>query len=820
MEIHNGVIGVTGHRDLREEDTEIVKLQLAKKIEELKTKYKSSSFSIITGNAEGTDTIIQEIAHKENIKIGSLDVLVERKKDAQGNFLESYEDYLDSQADYLVANTEEVIAVWDGIFTHKKGGTSEVVRKVMASTKKVTLHHLICPRVSNPYPVNRLAKDAIDSDEKNFTRIPFTTNFIWTILERNNNNSSVVMGKNGVQKSYRFLIKSIDNPLALNFVIPIGLTLITLILGFIGFSISREAMSLDNFFRAINLLTFNNSVLENGVTSNWMIDLARITGLFAVIFAFIYALFLALKSKREKLRRRKWRKKGFILVLGLNEKTVDLIKDLTLNHHKRVVVLTDIKGSLYEDELKHISKLIVVQGSISSSTMLQVVFASNADKIFVMAEDETKNVRAMQELDMMARKPDSEIKSKYFVHIQNEKYSKFLQSTLDPKVSCNTNIFNIYENTVRRLFLYYPPDRFYQASTPSTISTFIIGYGNMGKQILQTLLKQGHYQSDKFLNITVICENAEASKKDFTRKYPLVFDCESDSKEISKIKEYTWQNITINFAELPASDPEWLADSFPLFKAFTKETIVNVYACLYDGIETAAYLNIILPKVNYLKNKNACNAQVYCYFDFPDEQEEANIENYFNSIAPDIFVKCFGNFLDECSSAAIESMALDEVAKLINAYYSDLHGESMIDQAWAKISVKDKISNRQAGDHLWTKLRIIHMMTGWEFKALDYNLSETELFVLGNIEHRRWSAELLLQGFVPFDIPANNPEYNNEVTKWNNEKSFKIESQLMKKHLNLVPYHELAASESDKDLNQINIIPHILEQILPSIHNH
>src|SRR5690606_19724905 len=142
------------------------------------------------------------------------------------------------------------------------------------------------------------------------------------------------------------------------------------------------------------------------------------------------------------------------------------------------------------------------------------------------------------------------------------------------------------------------------------------------------------------------------------------------------------------------------------------------------------------------------NAQVYCYFDFPDEQEEANIQNYFNSIAPDIFVKCFGNFLDECSSAAIESMALDEVAKLINAYYSDLHDESMINQAWAKISVKDKISNRQAGDHLWTKLRIIHEMTGWAFNTIDYKLGETEMCILGDIEHRRWSAELLLQGFV------------------------------------------------------------------------
>lgn len=832
-------IGISGHCDINQDDKKNIIPKLEAKIEEIIEKYSNTSLKFIVGEAEGIDDLVKAII-KPKCSKGKIEI------EPLGAIAATYEDDTDkhtAQAESLVNHSREIIVVWDGIFNYKQGGTSDIVRRALNCNKDIILHHLVCPRESNPFPVNSLATDAIDHKGIEFNRIPFTVSFSWTVKEiKGKSTKGKLPALGGLRDLYGFLVKIFRRQLFWYFMIPIILSIVTIVAGTYGFRqlYCREDFA-NNFFRAVNLITLNASVIDyvqisNGEITN-LLKVARITGLFTIISGFVYALLLALKDVREDLIRFVWRslKRKVVLVIGLNEKSYHLIKSLS-NEPGRIVVLTERENSVYDSELKQIPRLIVVHGSISSATMLRSVYAMEADKIFIMSDNETKNVRAAQELGIMCERSPTGTSTRIFVHIRNDEYVKLLRTSLNnmKNIKSGLFIFNIYENSVRRLFLHFPPDRFYQSPSSNRIHAIIIGYDEIGKEILLTLLKQGHYQPDKKLEITVYCKEATACRAAFSSLCPLFFANGSDRRALRIIKEDTWRNIQIRFLELPRSDFEWLNDKQPIYCAVGRKDIVNIYTGLTDGIESASYLNTILPKLNILKTKSGCDVQVFCYYNFPDEKEEKRIEDYLNELAPGIFVRCFGNFVRECSADAIQSMALDEMAKLINAFYSfkpkiwkqirDNRADWLqycpnkdINEKWYGSSSKDKMSSQQAGDHLWTKLRIIRKLKEWNFDNKFPQFKQNDLSVLGEIEHRRWCAELLLQGFVPFEISPGSNEYKKQVKKWKNP--YKEEMQSLRRHISLVPYDQLMDTESKKDHDQIKAIPYFLARILPSVFN-
>ncbi len=819
-------IGFTGHRDIRVKDEATIKEKIREKVQQLLQEFPGVPLEIIAGNAAGADTLLlQVLAELNDSGISRLDIdkLVKRSitKNKKGEEeQEANDSYYKRQAAYIVGHSTMIIAAWNGIFNHKPGGTADIVR--MALEKNITVHHLVSPRVSNSVPVNSLASNAIDYDAKQFTRIPFTVNFSWhTVIPA----AKEAAPKQSVYDEY-------TRPLLFNYVIPIGLALLTLVFGWVGFNEFNPAPKsfLNNLFDAANLITLNSSKI--GGESNAALDIARILGLLTLIYAFGYGLSLAFGRHRQNFTRRRWKNKGFVLVLGLNEKSMSLIKSL-VGKQQRVILLTEHEDSIYENELKKLKKLITVRGSLSSATMLEHVYAVAAKEVYILSDNDSKNVRAAQELDILLKQEPRA--PGIFVHLLNEDYSKFLRDSLS-HIGNHTTIFNIYENIARRLFLHFPPDRFYQSPQANILHAIIIGFDDMGKELLLNLLKQGHYQQDKKMKITVYCSNAEDCQNKFENQHPLVIKKDTDTPPLKEIKDEVWQNVSLSFVELPQSDAAWLDDKQALYKDLDEKHIVTVYVGLDNGIAAVSYLNCLLPRLNYRKKETRCDIQVFCYYNFPDRKEEAHIEAYLNSLAPELFVKCFGNFVDECGIDAVKSMALDEMAKLINVFYAkpnlfktpidnwEVVSEAKMNESWASSSAKDRMSSQQAGDHVWVKLRILHMLNGWDADTLQCTLiKEPELLVLAETEHRRWGAELLLQGFVPFTCAADGREYAGYVNKWNSEekndsgKTFKQEAQLTKRHINLVPFKKLAITESDKDYNQVNALPYFLKQVLPAV---
>ena len=197
------VIGVTGHRDLRDEDQKPLKAHVRQIFTELRNRYPSTPLILLSGLAEGADRLVAEVALEKGARlIAPLplpkalyeeDFLTQASRDEFNHLLQQAEYWLElpllkvapeeevCQTDmardeqyaqlgaYLVLHSQLLIALWDGVYTDQVGGTSQVVEFCLNGVPKAyaplhspldepegsMLYHIVTPRVKNPTPVGK-----------------------------------------------------------------------------------------------------------------------------------------------------------------------------------------------------------------------------------------------------------------------------------------------------------------------------------------------------------------------------------------------------------------------------------------------------------------------------------------------------------------------------------------------------------------------------------------------------------------------------------------------------------------------------------------
>jgi len=158
------VIGVTGHRNIRERDLVVITAAVKKVLKDLKDSYPHTPFIILSPLAEGADRLVAREAMKPEIgaqlivplplprRLFENDFVTEKSKSefanflenpttrvheiglVQGNTLESISTngiHRDTQyaagGAYIVANCHILIALWDGKESSAVGGTAQIV---------------------------------------------------------------------------------------------------------------------------------------------------------------------------------------------------------------------------------------------------------------------------------------------------------------------------------------------------------------------------------------------------------------------------------------------------------------------------------------------------------------------------------------------------------------------------------------------------------------------------------------------------------------------------------------------------------------------
>ncbi len=187
------ILGVTGHRKLRSEDLDVLKSRVARVIEELRTKFPSTPFILLSPLAEGADRLVAEVALRMNVQLvvplpmsialyerdfpdsitqfhellGKAHTYFEVSPKYDPHAVETNAKARDLRYEavgkYIVRQCQILLALWDGVPSDKVGSTATVVHfqtqgipeqlaDSLETPERFPAYHIVTPRESEPPP--------------------------------------------------------------------------------------------------------------------------------------------------------------------------------------------------------------------------------------------------------------------------------------------------------------------------------------------------------------------------------------------------------------------------------------------------------------------------------------------------------------------------------------------------------------------------------------------------------------------------------------------------------------------------------------------
>lgn len=684
------VIGHCGHRDLLEEDVQVIRRKVESKLKEI-TGGNLNGFVLITGFAEGADELVARAALSLGMKV----ILLIIDKDIFPRFDQGDLERINSlgqktnlyvyqlgackrllhQTPYeilgevLVKHSTHLLALWDGVDTGKRNGTWETVKNFRygelpkgKEANRSKLHHLFTPRKANHIPYAHAYLNGLALPRSPYDWESTDTEII--------NRKRKGIPKNLSDFVYRFII-------------PVTLAIIVFVTGWFGYLADNNNINKNGnaFFFAANLITLNVSVFEQ--PASFWTKTARVFGAGLAAYGFGLAFYFAL-GKENLHRMRFWlsRKLGvkFSVVIGLDEIAFDIIKDLRSQKSNvlktRVVVLTPDIHSPYIRLARNEGAWVII-GIPTDSISLQKTYFPHAEQVFVVTDSEEENVRCLMEMDQMASRDKKSSNEEWFVHIQDKKLKQLLQQSISARTNYALTVFSHAENTARRMFAGFPE---LQRSSHDTLIA-IVGFGHVGKALALKSIQQLVFTETPAPKVLVFYTEIESgSVEDFKQEYPYLFQTNAEAIEdpFKRVTKWTFfgghksdsLSDRIVFYPLPIIPQQLTHPQSPLLDKAFDEGKLKVFSCLHTGLDSASFLTAVLPGLEQIKLQHPnFDIQAFCFYNFPDEEEEAYLEQKLNALAPHLPVKCFGNYLYEFSCEAIRNKEADHLARQIALWY-------------------------------------------------------------------------------------------------------------------------------------------------------
>jgi hypothetical protein len=332
-------------------------------------------------------------------------------------------------------------------------------------------------------------------------------------------------------------------------------------------------------------------------------------------------------------------------------------------------------------------------------------------------------------------------------------------------ISDNIRFFNLYERAARILIHEYSPDKFtrFGPSTSQQAHILIAGFGSLGQALLLQAGKLYHFAGRTKLRATVI-HNDGTAVTGFLRTYPAIEEvadvhfAEQKDVNIRNLREHTG-NKDVHVIFICSEN-----DSFAL----------DIYNMLNVLISSARMVICQEKDRGFLRRIKHANVS---HFDI--DEETLNISSIVKDDLDAQAIQVHHSYQLK------ESDNLDEKVKEL---------KKLTRQDWDKLPERTKNQNRGQADHIPVKLRTagfqIAAMVGDE-KPGDLDVNADMLELLAEMEHRRWNAEQLLNGWI-------------HGKKRNNE---------LKIHDNIVPYEELSEEIKKYDRDAVLNIPVILAAV-------
>ncbi|MBF0135721.1 MAG: NAD-binding protein [Magnetococcus sp. DMHC-1] len=568
------------------------------------------------------------------------------------------------------------------------------------------------------------------------------------------------------------------------------LMVVAFVCDIVGFKMMFEENSLhgnwhDYVYHSIRVFGFELQTPNIDTRIPWVLELGRWLSAIATFWAVMLAVAHIFIDKINLFRKGK----DHIVIIGAGSKGkalgLDWMKraeDFSHPDHGKLFVFIETNKNNSNVDLLKSKKAIIIFGDATNEEILGKAKTQSAKYVIILTSNDSTNMEIVSTLTAFQAKIENKILC--YVHlIHNEFYDFFMARDFQESHKLDVKIFSVNANSARILFgdrqnllgsnIFTDSQKIKDSKINVKIAIF--GFGKLGESILVHALHLGHFYNENPIKVTVVYdtdkdENANILDE-FIKQYNIGID--KNQRKNTSFNEY-WDIEFIDDGDFVQKD---IGEYQQIIIAYENE------------FESLSNLMKILKKYNDEILSNDIDIAIYSN-SFANTARVIQNDKKLDKHTVFKKVRTFGEIDHTCSYQIVINEELDKKAKLNNSQYNQLHGynkeNKTVEEQWNDLDVFLKDSNRYLMEHNEVKKYLINkliaeskinndynalkksvsdkffnypkMAINWDAMGLrdhDYalKLSEEEIVQLGKVEHKRWNAFHILNGWKKLGIP-------------------------------------------------------------------
>lgn len=573
-----------------------------------------------------------------------------------------------------------------------------------------------------------------------------------------------------------------------------------------------------------------------------------VVGRIAGVVFFSYAAFLAFKTlfaERLKLWCILFWKDRFggstkhFVVCGVGEKGFELASELLDRGHD-VVAIEPAESSTRARELSDRGAAVLRGDATRRRTLGERAQVHRASEVFVNCGSDRTNARVVRTLaDWLDERSDASTDDGYLTchaHVGARRWRRFIRDRLGDQSNLRLQLYDTANATARELLRQRPVERFGEEPDAGRTHVALVGWSDVSRALVFQLCETMHYLDGRERAITVACRDPDAARRELYDRYPAIDPGYWDRESFQSFVADVFPEIS--FVELPGNMDQLLSDRFALYDRVQRGDTLTIVVADDAEFPSGGPVSTMLPRLEELDRELELDTKVHYFSDATDEPDRRSDTFEVDSEAID--VRSFREFVDECTLETVRSERRDRVAKRMALFFhlrydydpttenpTDVDRElgerlpfrppdnggydydrvaefweelpesrlqTLAEVVWRHLPETERDANRHAADHARVKRRIA--------AALEADADrETNVRELAAVEHRRWCAEKLLDGWEPL------PE--EDVDRWKMDGDAQDVFREQKYHLALRPLSEIervTEGEVEKDVSLVRFV--------------
>lgn len=550
-----------------------------------------------------------------------------------------------------------------------------------------------------------------------------------------------------------------------------GAAVIAIVLGTFGFQKHLAASEPQNkysyttlVFMCLQLFSLNSGAVAEPV--GWQLETARALAVLATGGTLFKTLAAVFRRQIKLLRLRLT--VGHVVLCGLGKKGRQLAEDLVAAGYYVVAIERDASGesSEYAD--------LVLPAQADDAFALSSAGVHRAACLIAACGRDDTNLRIgslAAELCLRQRKrslPPLECQ----LHVTDVAMFRLLHDchrNVATKGIVDLRRFDALFQTARSLFDEHPLDRAaIEANSSMSVRLVLLGSHQVAQCLLLQAARLGHFANGRRLQVVVVDPNIADFKRNVLSRWPLM----------GQVCDVEFVQSEVDDPDVHAKLDRWALDENCL------NTVVVAIGDEGRSLSTALRLPNTLrlravPIFIYLPEDRGLSELL-----LRDDEGTTNL-------------RPFGGQRDACSARVVLQQSLDRLARAIHDDYvrrrsEQGHGRDQFPAMtpWEELDEGYKESNRHQADHIPVKLRAFRCRAMSE-QAMPVDkcaeLTAEEVEMLAKVEHERWCANRLLDGW-----------------------QFGPRDDERRRHPDLVPWDQLSEPTRDYDRDAVRQIPHLL----------